>query len=207
MGELWIQVLPASREDYELLNRDYGRTALTQRLADLARRVAATPDDSALRTEYAKTLIATDRANEAAPHLDHAIALDDAGTAEAHYLRGMIEVRSSQPLDAQKSFQQAVARQPGHFAARNALGLLALRNNQPESALAHFQQAVATYAENAATQANLGLAYLKLGRPADAIAPLEAALALEPDNPKRRQMLEDARTAAGQSPPAPAETR
>jgi tetratricopeptide (TPR) repeat protein len=203
MGELWIQVLPASREDYETLNRDFGRTAITQRLADLTRRMTAAPDDASLRTELAKALIAMGRATEAAPHLDRAIALDDAGAAEAYYLRGMSEVQAGATADASLSFESAVSRQPRHFAAHNALGMLALRRGDTERALVHFQQAVEAYGENAAAQANLGLALLKLGRPADAIPPLEAAFALEPDNPKRRQMLDQARAAAGNpSPPS-----
>lgn len=201
MGELWLQVLPGSREEYETLNRDYGRAAMTQRLADLERRVAAAPDEASLRTEYAKTLIALDRAGEAAPHLQQAIALDDPGAAEAYYLRGMSEVRTGQTDAARLSFEAAATRQPRHFAAHNALGMLALRQGATPRALTHFQQAVAAYAENASAQANLGLAYLKLGRPAEAIPALESALALEPDNPKRRQMLDQARAAA--NGPAP----
>jgi tetratricopeptide (TPR) repeat protein len=196
MGELWIQVLPASREDYETLNRDYGRIMLTQRLADLTSRVATSPDDAPVRTELAKTLIATGRAREAVPHLERAIALDEAGSAEAHYLRGMVEVQTGQAAAARESFETAVRRHPRHFAALNALGMLALRSDDIKQALAHFQQAVEAYGESAAAQANLGLAYLRLGRPADAVGPLEAALTLEPDNPKRRQMLEQAREAA-----------
>jgi cytochrome c-type biogenesis protein CcmH/NrfG len=204
MGELWIQALPASREDYETLNRDYGRIALTQRLADLTGRVAASPDHAPLRTELAKVLVAMGRAGEAVPHLERAIALDDDGSAEARYLRGMVEVQTGQAEAARQSFEAAVRRHPRHFAALNALGMLALRSDDIEQALGHFQQAVEAYAGSAATQANLGLAYLRLERPAEAVAPLEAALALEPDNPKRRQMLDQARDAArhqGKAPP------
>ena len=196
MGELWIQVLPSSREDYETLNRDYGRQAITQRLADLQRRVESAPDDARTHTELAKVLIALNRASEALPHLERAIALDDAGSAEARYLTGMTEVQSANPEAAREAFEAAVRRQPRHFAALNALGMLALRANNLDEALARFQQAVAAYPENASTQANLGLAYLRLGRPADAISPLETALAIEPDNPKRRQMLDQARADA-----------
>lgn len=196
MGELWIQVLPATRDDYQALNRDYGRLALTRRLADLTERVAATPDDAALRTECAKTLIAMGRAAEAAPHLTRAIELDDAGSAEAHYLLGMSAVQADRPADARPSFEAAIRRHPRHVAALNALGMLSLRANDLEQAVRYFRQAVDAHGENAAAQANLGLAYLRLGRPADALAPLETALALEPDNPKRRQMLDQARAAA-----------
>ena len=73
--------------------------------------------------------------------------------------------------------------------------MLALRAQSPDRALHHFQSAVEAYPEQAATQANLGLTYLKLGRPAEAIAPLEAALSLEPDNPKRKEMLDQKRAA------------
>lgn len=201
MAELWIQVLTANRDDYESLNRDYGRSALTQRLTDLQRRVSATPDDAHLRTELAKAFIAFGRHAEAAPHLDHAIALDNAGAAEAYYLRGMSEVQSGSSQAAQSSFQAAIARHPRHFAALNALGMLALRANTTEEALAFFQRAVDAYPGHAATQANLGLAFLKLGRPSQAIPPLEAALALDPDNPKRQQMLEQARSATQSSSP------
>lgn len=196
MGELWIQVLPASRDDYLTLNRDYGRTTLIQRLADLTRQVAASPEKATLRTELAKTLIAMGRAAEAAPHLEHAISLDDAGAAEAYYLRGMGEVQAGDSAAARHSFEAAVSRQARHFAALNALGMLAFQSGDTPQALEHFQRAVEAYGENAAAQANLGLAYLKLGRPVDAIPPLEAALALDPDNPKRRQMLDKARDAA-----------
>jgi len=197
MGELWIQLLPGSREDYDALNRDYGRVALAQRLDDLTRRLTDTPDDPALRTELAKALIATGRPTEAAPHLARAIELDPHGAAEAFYLRGMGEVNRNQAAAAHQSFAAAVDRDPRHVAALNALGMLALRENQNEAALAYFERAVAAHSENGATQANLGLAYLRLGRPAEAIAPLEAAVALDPDNPKRRQMLDQARAAAG----------
>jgi len=197
MGELWIQVLPSSREDYETLNRDYGRQAITQRLADLQRRLQSAPDDAKTHTELAKVLIALGRAQEAAPHLQRAITLDDVGSAEARYLQGMTAVQSDDPETARDAFEAALHRQPRHFAALNALGMLALRANNLDRALSYFRQAVDAYPENASTQANLGLAYLRLGRPAEAIPPLETALAIEPDNPKRRQMLDQARAAAG----------
>jgi tetratricopeptide (TPR) repeat protein len=203
MGELWIQVLPASRQDYETLNRDYGKTVLTRRLDELNRHLGREPVNAARHTELAKVLIALGRPAEAGPHLDQAIALDDPGSAEAHYLRGMAEVQAGAASAARPAFEAAVLRNPRHFAALNALGMLALRANDPEAARQHFQRAVEAYAENAATQANLGLSLLKLGRPAEAIPPLEAALSLEPDNPKRRQMLDEARAAAARLSPPP----
>jgi tetratricopeptide (TPR) repeat protein len=198
MGELWIQVLPGSHQDYETLNTDFGKRALANRLDAINRRLATTPDDVDAHIELGKTLIALGRGVEAIAPLDRAIELDDRRAAEAYYLKGMHEVQRGATAAAHAAFSAAVERQPGHFAAQNALGMLALRTNNNELALKHFRLSVEAWPESAASQANLGLVLLRLGRPREAIAPLEAAIAIEPENPKRAEMLERAREAAGQ---------
>ena len=197
MGELWLQVLPASHDDYQALNRDYGRQALTQRLETLERRRVDNPNDATIQVEFGKTLIALGRGTEALGPLDRAIELDDAGAAEAYYLKGMNAVQEGATERARAAFDAAVLRNPRHFAALNALGMLALRQGANETAFQYFRRSVEAYPESAAAQANLGLALLKLGRAREAIAPLEIALAIEPDNPRRASMLAEARAAAG----------
>jgi tetratricopeptide (TPR) repeat protein len=196
MGELWIQVLPKSHKDHEALNLDFGRHALDNRLDAIRRRLSTTPDDPEAHIELGKTLIALGRGVEAIAPLDRAIELDDRHAAEAYYLKGMQQIQSGGTTAAHAAFSAAVERNPRHFAAQNALGMLALRTNDNEQALRFFRLAVEAWPESAASQANLGLALLRLGRPREAIAPLEAARAIEPENPKRAEMLERARTAA-----------
>lgn len=197
MGELWLQVLPASHADHETLNRDYAGFMLRNRVEQLAEQVALRPAEASLRTDYGKGLMATGRANEAAPQLDEAIRLDEAGAAEAYYLKGMIEVQAGYPETGRGAFEAAVARDPRHFAALNALGMLALRAQANPEALGYFQRAVDAYPEDAAVQANLGLVLLRLGRAKEALVPLRRALAIDPENPKRAEILRAAETAAG----------
>ncbi len=196
MGELWLQVLPSTRADYETLNRDYGGFALRKRVEQLERQIAGDPADAGARTEFGKVLMALGREAEAGSQLDEAIRLDNAGAAEAYYLKGMIQVRAGQAEKGRDAFQGAVARDPRHFAALNALGMLALRARIYPEALGYFQRAVEAYPEEAAVQGNLGLVLLRLGRPAEALAPLRRAREIEPENPKRAEMLREAEAAA-----------
>jgi tetratricopeptide (TPR) repeat protein len=196
MGELWLQVLPATRADDELLNRDYGGFALRKRVEQLERQIAAAPGEARLRAEYGKVLMAVGREAEAGPQLDEAIRLDDPAAAEAYYLKGMIQVRAGQAENGRQAFEEAIARDPRHFAALNALGMLALRAQADAEALGYFQRAVDAYPEEASMQGNLGLVLLRLGRPTEALVPLRRAYEIEPENPKRAQMLREAEASA-----------
>jgi Flp pilus assembly protein TadD len=159
----------------------------------MAKKIADHPADHAIRTEYGKLLMAIGRKSEAVIEFDEAIRLDDANATEAYFSKGMLEVQENRLESARILFNEAAIRDPLHFASLNGLGMIAMRTNENENALTYFQRATGAYSGNASVQANLGLVLMRLGRVNDAIAPLEAALAIEPDNPKRSEMLENAR--------------
>jgi tetratricopeptide (TPR) repeat protein len=121
-----------------------------------------------------------------AQKLDRAMAflrtvLDkDAGNAEAHVLMGSIHLMRNAPEEAQKSFEQAIARQPKKTIGYRALADLHLRQKRTDEALKVIQQGLQAQPDSLALRLVLAGALEGKADYEGAIAEYEQMLKQEP---------------------------
>ncbi len=179
MCELWLQLLPSSRKDYEILNRDYRRTSMKQSVEFYQARIASDPTSARDHTKLGKAQLALGQTQDAITSITRAIELDP-GEGEPHYILGMLSVRNQDMRSALKHFKNCVLNQPNHVAALNGLGMLSLRTKDLPAALSYFSKAEEANPENDAVLYNLGLTLARLNRPQEAIPHLKKALLINP---------------------------
>ncbi len=93
--------------------------------------------------------------------------------AIARHQQGML-------ADAERGYNDVLARQDDHFGALNFLDILAYHANQPQRSVDLLSRALSIDASQAATLSNLVLALNAVGRGRDAVEACERAIALDP---------------------------
>ena len=188
MGEFWLQVLPDNPEDLAVLNRDYGRYSISNRVKQLRKRIESNPNDAETWKELGKSTMAVGTGDEARRHLSKALSIDGE-LAEAHYLLGMINVKERKKQAAWDAFQRCIRYEPEHVGANNGIGIIAQQSNRLELARVHFQRSVDSDPENVTTLSNLARVLMLLGANEDALPVLQKALDLQPRNVQLQTML------------------
>lgn len=93
---------------------------------------------------------------------------------------------------AARAYQRAIAADPRHAEAYNALGVALARLGRHDEAELALHRAVAIDPQRAHVRSNLGFAMLLAGRLQEALAELKAAVRLDPNNPIAFGNLRDA---------------
>jgi len=104
--------------------------------------------------------------------------------------------------DALESYRQALAVQPDHVDALNALGVIHSLQDRPEQAERAFRAALAAAPQSAQVHNNLGYHLMRTGRLAEAVMAFEQARAIEPGNEFAAVNLAAARAELGLAPEA-----
>ncbi|HUX66948.1 MAG TPA: tetratricopeptide repeat protein [Terriglobales bacterium] len=126
--------------------------------------------------QFPQALAAAARARQLAP--------SPADRARAAALAGAIQAKQKDFAAAERSYQQALALDPGSPATLNAYGyMLAQQGIRLPQALGFIRQALARDANNGAYLDSLGWVYFKMNRLPEAVANLERAAKLESHDP------------------------
>ncbi|MCC7370363.1 MAG: tetratricopeptide repeat protein [Chloroflexi bacterium] len=96
--------------------------------------------------------------------------------------RGLEHHQAGRLADAEASYRQVLAAEPGNAAALHLLGALANQCGQPQAAIELISQAIRIEPLAASYHNNLGVAYQNLKQFAEAAGCYERALALQPDH-------------------------
>lgn len=91
--------------------------------------------------------------------------------------------------DAEQSYRQVLAAQPGHADSLHRLGVIAYQAEQPASAVELIRKAITLNAVAASYHAHLGLALAALGSRDEAVVASRAALRLDPNQPDTQNNL------------------
>jgi tetratricopeptide (TPR) repeat protein len=180
MAELTLQVLPVDPSDRLTLAQDVGRKVARIILAGSKKKVTDDPT-SANHENYAVSLVAVGRVDEAVEQLEEAIRLDPE-SATAHYRLGTALTIQGKRDDAIDCFRQAVDLDPDFAEAHNSLGgLLQLAGNVVE-AERHYRRALQLDPSHGGAHLNLGNILLGAERFAESEAQFRATLALRPES-------------------------
>jgi FimV-like protein len=120
--------------------------------------------------------------------------------AEAYWQQG-------QAAEALSWYREALARDPGHLAARRNYALALAKSGEVAEAEKELRTALGVAPEDPKALTNLGDALTAQGRPAEAAAALERALRADPDSIEALHNLARARAALGESAAAIATVR
>ncbi len=197
MGELWLQVRPATREDADSLRRDHALKELTADVAGYEKLVADQPNDASMRTGLGAWLLRLGRTSDAIVHLETAVRFNP-DLARARYNLGTAYFIEGQLVDAWVQFVRALDTRPDYIEAANNLGATLQSLGRFEEAVERYRQALEINPNHAGAHYNLGLALDATGDRRGAIAEYRRALDLIPDDPDAHYYLGRALGAEGQ---------
>ncbi|MBV8811683.1 MAG: tetratricopeptide repeat protein [Acidobacteriaceae bacterium] len=140
------------------------------------------PNDEIARRERAFAQSATDENVEPALAELQSFVRHHPTDANGYYELAMAESPSN-PDQALKDIERALALKPNLIPAHVTRGLLRYRQGKPEAALRDFEFAAQHEPTNAVILDRLGETYLALGRPGDAVPVLQRAEASDSKNP------------------------
>ncbi|MBM3779509.1 MAG: tetratricopeptide repeat protein, partial [Acidimicrobiia bacterium] len=182
MGDLFLQVLPASPGDLAALERDAGRKAAEADVAGFLRLLEGGPEDPLVHASLASAYLQLGRADRALAHLERALALDPR-SAIAHHDVGTVLALAGRPRDAIARFEEAIRIDPDLVYARSSLGYLLHREGRIDEAMAHYRRVLAADPRHAAVHNNLAIALQSRGRLEEAVRHYELAARVTPPAP------------------------
>jgi tetratricopeptide (TPR) repeat protein len=151
MGELWLQVLPGTTNDWVRLDRKNMLMISRETAAFYENFLRAHPDDAPSHLELGKVLGPLGQTAAAAQHLQTALRLDP-NRSEAHYLLGIIFFNEEQYSQARAEFESELRLNPNHSKAHVRLGLISIEEQNLDEAAAHLRTAVRINPKDAMAQ-------------------------------------------------------
>jgi Flp pilus assembly protein TadD len=212
MGHLWLQVVPARREDQAVLQESVMRHRLEKYPGDFSasanlaavlqtmgrveeaiglykQAIHARPDVASVHNALGTALQARGEAAEAIAEFAEASRLDPRST-DAHYNWGNALLAMNRPHDALPHFERVLRSLPSDAAALNDYGSALAMAGQWQKAAGALARAVEIAPENGYAHYNLARVLVRLGRFSEALPHYEAAVRLDPGNTDAAEELE-----------------
>ncbi|MFM9996615.1 MAG: tetratricopeptide repeat protein [Phycisphaerales bacterium] len=178
MCDLWLQVTPSGRADFEALRKAFVEKDIAMQRAGYEMRIAATPGDADAHVDLGLALVQQSDPAGALARFTKAVEL-----APAHvrglFALGSLLAREKQAAAARARFEQVIALESGHAGALTQLAILDEADGDLRAALARLEAAVAARPKMFEARINLGRMLRLLGEDAGARVQYEAALALD----------------------------
>lgn len=179
MGDLWIQMLPRSARDLEILNDAIRPKQTAEEIVGYEMMIRGEPSKVSLRNDVAIMYTEVGRPDLAATHFAAVVTLQPQH-APARFNLGTALLASGKAAAAVEQFEQAVRIQPNYGAVHNNWGHALLRLSKPAEALAHFREAARADPASAAAHYNIATLLRAQGDAATAIAEFREAVRLDP---------------------------
>jgi Flp pilus assembly protein TadD len=164
MGELLVQLLPATFEESVALHADVMRKALADDIAGEEKRIADDPDDYETRNALGVHYVQAGRAAQARAQFAEAIRLSP-GHAVAHYNLGVIELAEGHAAEATAHLERAIAARPHYVEAHTNLAVLRAASGRERDAARHYRDALAEKPGHIAALNNLARLLVGAGDP------------------------------------------
>lgn len=180
MGDLWIQVVPRSRADLDLLTREFRQKVFREDILGYETVLRRTPDDVSLHDDVALLHLAVRQVDSAIAHFSESTRLAP-GVAATHFNLGTALAAAGRRQEAIDQFQRALQIEPAYAYAHNNLGSLLLARGELDEARSHFTRAIAIDPQYAEARNNLGRLLAYDGLTTEAAEQLTRALAIKED--------------------------
>jgi Flp pilus assembly protein TadD len=178
MCDLWLQVTPSGRADFETLRQAFVAKDLEMVRAGLLTRIATTPDDADAHVDLGLLLLQQSDARGALAEFARATELAPRDV-RALFKFGCLLSREKQPAAARARFEQVIALEPDHAGALIQLSILDEADADLKAARARLEAAVAARPQMFEARASLGRLLRLVGADAGAKEQYEAALLLD----------------------------
>ncbi len=180
MGDFWLQVMPKSPGDRQLLDQTFRAKWMASDVVGLESLIRREPDRAALRDDIAVLYMELERPSEAVLHFEAALKLKP-GFASAHFNYGTALAAAGRTDDAVAEYQRALQLRPDYAIAHNNLGTALLHLGRAQAALASFREAARIDPRLGEAHLNVGLISRALGDTPEAVARFRRAIELNPD--------------------------
>jgi len=177
MCDLWIQVVPRSRSDHDLLVRELRQKVFREDILGYETVLRRTPADVSLHDDVALLYMATGRVDEAIRHFSESNRLAPS-SAVTHFNLGTALAAAGRTDEAIARYRRTLELEPDYAHAHNNLGSLLLSKRLLDEAAAHFQRAIDVDPGYAEAHNNLGKLLAYTGRTSEAVDHLSRALAI-----------------------------
>ena len=178
MCDLWLQVTPAGRAEFEALRKAFVEKDVAMVRAGMELRIATTPGDADAHVDLG--LVRLQQADPAGALAEFVKAVELAPThVRGLFKLGALLAREKQAAAARARFEQVIALEPDHAGALIQLSVLDEADGALRAALARLEAAVAARPQMFEARANLGRMLRILGEDTDARVQYEAALGLD----------------------------
>ena len=141
MGELWLQVVMKTREDFTTLNRALQPRFLNDQIIANEALIRRNPNDSRAWAELGTALVLSGKTDDGLERLRQSIQLNP-NYDEAHYFVGLALRERKQFEAARKEFETTVHLNPKHARAHGNLGLVLTEQGNLGLAAQEFQIAL-----------------------------------------------------------------
>lgn len=189
MGDLWLRLLPRSREDAAAIARAFVESETRKSLEAAERAVAIHPDDARRLGELGARYVESGRMRDGVAHLERARRLlpRDADIRNDLGLALREEGRLTEAID---QLREAVRLAPRRAQIRINLAEALQDNRDTTGAIEHLRVALELEPAAAEWHNNLGVALAARGDIAGAIEEFQRALHIRPEYPDARNNLE-----------------
>ena len=206
MGDLWLQVLPRSREDQGVLERDFGKKLIAEDIIGYERMLARDPKNPGLHENLGAYYLQLGDGSKALAHLESSLQLSPRSSM-GHYNLGTALLVLGRRAEAIVRFEEAIRLNPDLSYAHNSLGYALRAEGRIEEAVECYRRAIAIEPQYAHAHNNLGVALQALGRLDQAASSYERAASLKSEDPVPRRNWARALVIQGLAPAAIAQFR
>jgi tetratricopeptide (TPR) repeat protein len=180
MGDLWLQVLPATPGDRKVLQADFGPKVLAEDATGYEKLLETDPGNARLHDAAAALLLGLGRTDQAMTHLESALRIDP-GLASAHYNLATALLATNDPNAAIDHLRRAVEIRPDFAAAYINLGAALRQLQRYDASERELRRGLDLQPRSAAAHTNLAGVLASQHHVADAVTEYRLALGIAPD--------------------------
>jgi len=147
------------------------------------------PDNYFVQVNLGVELLNSGHPEEAIPHLEDALKLNQIDAYKVHADLGSALLRAKRPAEARKHLEEALRLKPEFAEAQGNYGHLLLHHGSLTEAIPRLQEALRLRPDVLAVRQDLGIAMINSGRSAEAVELLEPVVRLKPDSAEAHRDL------------------
>jgi tetratricopeptide (TPR) repeat protein len=187
MGSLWVQVMPHSDGDRQILDAQFGPKLLQDDIAGYEQMRQLNPRDARLRVALGYGYLEAGRIADAVAEFAEAVRVEP--TSERHYALAGALLQDRQFTEAAAHFAEAVRLKPDSAEALYGLGVVRQHEGRLDEAIDFYRRALQFNLRYVNAYYNLGRALADQGKAEAAIAEYRRGLELSPDDAEAHRSL------------------
>ncbi len=180
MGDLWLQVLPATAAERKILAEKFQTKEAAAQIAGLKKQLEVDPDDLPRRVGLGYRYLQSGRIEQAVEHLETAEAAKSPPSVFILHNLGVAWNLKGDIENAVAYYRKAIRTDPGHGPSYNNLAVALANRGEAAEAARQLQTAIEVDPRYADAYGNLGAVLVSLRRFDEAAAVYEKALAIDP---------------------------